>query len=63
MFNIFIQRDYYTFSVKLPQKGTLYSFSYLDNKSDYFRESNNLELDTNAWQLTKHERFDPKFEE
>lgn len=60
MFNIFIQRDYYTFSVKLPQKGTLYSFSYLDNKSDHFRESNNLELDTNAWQLTKHERFEDK---
>ena len=60
MFNIFVQRDYYTFTVKLPQKGTLYSFTYLDDKSKHFRESNTLELDTNAWQLTKHERFDDK---
>lgn len=60
MFNIFVQKDYYTFTVKLPQKGTLYSFSYLDDKSKHFRESNNLELDINSWQLVKHERFENK---
>lgn len=60
IFNIFVQRDYYTYSVKLPEKGSLYSFSYLDDKSDYFRAANILELDTNAWQLVKHERFEDK---
>ena len=60
MFNIFVQRDYSTFTVKLPAKGTLYSFSYLDDKSNHFRESNTLELDINSWQLTKHDRFEDK---
>lgn len=60
MFNIFVQKDYYTFTVKLPQKGTLYSFSYLDDKSKHFRESNSLEVDINSWQLVKHERFENK---
>ena len=60
MFNVFVQRDYSTFTVKLPPKGTLYSFSYLDDKSNHFRESNTLELDTNAWQLIKHDRFEDK---
>ena len=60
MFNVFVQRDYYSFTVKLPPKGTLYSFSYLDDKSNHFRESNTLELDTNAWQLIKHDRFEDK---
>lgn len=60
MFNVFVQRNYYTFTVKLPPKGTLYSFSYLDDKSNHFRESNTLELDINSWQLTKHDRFEDK---
>ncbi len=60
MFNMLIQREYYSFTVKLPQKGTIYSFSYLDEQSNHFRESNSLELDINSSQLVKHERFDEK---
>jgi sulfite reductase (NADPH) flavoprotein alpha-component len=60
MFNIFIQKDYYSFTVRLPQKGTIYSFTYLDDKSDYFRHSNTLELDINSWQLLKDDRFKEK---
>ncbi len=60
IFNIFVQKDYYTFTIKFPQKGNMYSFSYLDTKSDYFRSSNILELDIDSSQLLKHERFEDK---
>lgn len=60
IFNVFVQKDYYSFTVKFPQKGSVYSFNYLDTKSDHFRSSNTLELDINSWQLLKHERFEDK---
>jgi sulfite reductase (NADPH) flavoprotein alpha-component len=60
LFNTTIQKNYYTASVKFPQKGTVYSFSYLVDKSDHFRESNTLELDINSNQVVKHDKFEDK---
>lgn len=60
MFNVFVQKDYSKVTLRFPQKGSVYSFNYLDTKSDHFRSSNTLELDINSWQLLKHERFEDK---
>jgi sulfite reductase (NADPH) flavoprotein alpha-component len=60
LFNTTIQKNYYTASVRFPPKGTVYSFSYLTDKSDHFRESNTLELDINSNQVVKHDKFEDK---
>jgi sulfite reductase (NADPH) flavoprotein alpha-component len=60
LFNTTIQMNYYTASVKFPQKGTVYSFSYLIDKSDHFRESNTLEFDINSNEVLKHDKFEDK---
>lgn len=57
MFNIFVQRDYSDVTLRFPQKGTIYSFSYLDTDPAHYRARNTLELDINSWQLLKHERY------
>ncbi len=60
MFNIFVQRDYSTVTLRFPQKGTVYSFNYLDTNPAHNRATNSLELDVNSWQLLKHERYNDK---
>jgi sulfite reductase (NADPH) flavoprotein alpha-component len=60
LFNTTIQMNYYTASVKFPPKGTVYSFSYLIDKSDHFRESNTLEFDINSNEVLKHDKFEDK---
>ena len=60
MFNIFVQRDYSTVTLRFPQKGTVYSFNYLDTNPAHNRATNSLELDVNSWQLLKHERYENK---
>ncbi|MFY9088918.1 PepSY-associated TM helix domain-containing protein [Arcobacter aquimarinus] len=57
MFNIFVQRDYSSVTLRFPQKGTIYSFSYLDTDPAHYRARNTLEVDINSWQLLKHERY------
>lgn len=57
MFNIFVQRDYSSVTLRFPQKGTIYSFSYLDTNPAHYRARNTLEVDINSWQLLKHERY------
>ena len=51
MFDIFIQRDYSKVTLRIPQKGTIYSFNYLDVNPDHYRATNTLELDINSWQI------------
>lgn len=60
MFNVFVQRDYSTVTLRFPQKGTVYSFNYLDTNPAHNRATNSLELDVNSWQLLKHERYENK---
>ena len=60
MFNVFVQRDYSTVMLRFPQKGTVYSFNYLDTNPAHNRATNSLELDVNSWQLLKHERYNDK---
>lgn len=57
MFNIFVQRDYSDATLRFPQKGTIYSFNYLDIDPAHYRARNTLEVDINSWQLLKHERY------
>lgn len=60
MFDIFVQRDYSKVTLRIPQKGTVYSFNYLDANPDHYRASNTLELDINSWQLLKHDIYNEK---
>ncbi len=60
MFNVFVQRDYSSYTVRFPQKGSVYSFSYLDTNPEHFRATNTLELDINSWQLLKHDIYTEK---
>ena len=60
MFDIFIQRDYSKVTLRIPQKGTIYSFNYLDVNPDHYRATNTLELDINSWQLLKHDIYNEK---
>ena len=60
MFNIFIQGQYSSASVRFPQKGTVYSFSYLDIHPAHYRARNTLELDINSAQLLKNDRYNDK---
>ena len=60
MFNLFVQRDYSSVTLRFPQKGTVYSFNYLDTNPAHNRATNSLELDVNSWQLLKHERYNDK---
>lgn len=60
MFNVFVQNEYSTASVRFPTNGTTYSFSYLDKNPAHYRARNTLELDINSWQLLKHERYNDK---
>ncbi len=60
MFNVFVQRDYSSVTLRFPQKGTVYSFNYLDTNPAHNRAMNSLELDVNSWQLLKHERYNDK---
>lgn len=57
MFNIFVQRDYSNVTLRFPQKGTVYSFSYLDIDPAHYRARNTLSLNISSWQLLKHERY------
>lgn len=57
MFDIFVQRDYSDATLRFPQKGTIYSFNYLDIDPAHYRARNTLEVDINSWQLLKHEKY------
>ena len=60
MFNLFIQGQYSSASVRFPQKGTVYSFSYLDIDPAHYKARNTLELDINSAQLLKNDRYNDK---
>ncbi len=60
MFNVFVQRDYSSYTVRFPQKGSVYSFSYLDKDPDHYRAMNTLELDINSGKLIKHDIYEEK---
>lgn len=60
LFNVLIQKEYSDANIRFPQKGSVYSFSYLDVDSAHYRARNTLELDINSNQIVKHERYEDK---
>ncbi len=60
LFNVLIQKEYSDVNIRFPQKGSVYSFSYLDVDSAHYRARNTLELDINSNQIVKHERYEDK---
>ena len=60
LFNVLIQKEYSDANIRFPQKGSVYSFSYLDVDSAHYRARNTLELDITSNQIIKHERYEDK---
>lgn len=60
MFNDNIKHKYQFSFVKIPKKGTVYSFIYLDESATQRRERNKLILDISTKQIIKHERYEKK---
>ena len=60
LFNVLIQKEYSDANIRFPQKGSVYSFSYLDVDSAHYRVRNTLELDITSNQIIKHERYEDK---
>lgn len=60
MFEIFVQKDYENATLRFPQKGTIYSISYLDVDAAHYRARNTIEVDINSWQLLKHDKYEDK---
>ncbi len=60
MFDVFVQRDYSKVTLRIPQKGSVYSFSYLSANPDHYRATNTLELDISSGQLLKHDIYNEK---
>jgi sulfite reductase (NADPH) flavoprotein alpha-component len=60
MFDFFVKGEYSKATLRFPQKGSIYSFNYLDKQFAHYRAMNTLELDTNVWQLLKHEKYEDK---
>lgn len=60
MFNVFVQKDYANAVLRIPQKGSVYTISYLDINSPHYRARNSIELDIDSWKLLKHEKYSDK---
>ena len=60
IFDVFVQKKYSSASVRFPENGTVYTFSYLDINPAHYRARNSLELDIDSEQIIKHERYNDK---
>ncbi|MBP7769641.1 MAG: PepSY domain-containing protein [Aliarcobacter sp.] len=60
IFDVFVQKKYSSASVRFPENGTVYTFSYLDINPAHYRARNSLELDIESEQIIKHERYNDK---
>ncbi|MDY0321189.1 MAG: PepSY-associated TM helix domain-containing protein [Arcobacteraceae bacterium] len=60
MFDIFVQSEYDSVTIRVPQKGTKYDFMYLDENPAHYRARNSMQLDIKSWELLKHTRYDEK---
>jgi len=58
-FNILIENKYSTATLRFPQVGTVYSFSYMSN-SHHENSRNTLEFDIKTKEILKHEKFEDK---
>ena len=59
-FNTLVENKYATASLRFPQKGTVYSFSYLPLDNSHERARNTIEFDLKTKEISKHEKFEDK---
>ena len=60
VFKELIKDDYSTANLRFPQKGTIYSFSYLDKDPAHFRARNKIEFELNSKEIKKYEKYEDK---
>ena len=59
-FNTLIENKYSTATLRFPQKGTVYSFSYIALDASHERAKNTLEFDIKTKEISKHDKFEDK---
>ena len=59
-FNTLIENRYSTATLRFPQKGTVYSFSYIALDASHERARNTLEFDIKTKEISKHDKFEDK---
>ena len=58
-FNTLIENKYATATLRFPQKGTIYTFSYISN-AHHDHSRNTMEFDIKTKEITKHDKFEDK---
>ncbi len=59
-FNSLVDNKYLTATLKVPQKGTIYSFSYIPFNASHERARNSIEFDLKTKEVSKHDKFEDK---
>ena len=59
-FNALVENKYLTATLRFPQKGTIYSFSYIALDASHERARNTLEFDIKTKEISKHDKFEDK---
>ncbi|MGD9555037.1 MAG: PepSY-associated TM helix domain-containing protein [Arcobacteraceae bacterium] len=60
MFEIFLQKEYSSAMIRVPNKGSVYTISYFDEDIIHSRARNQMQIDIHSWELIKHERYENK---
>lgn len=60
MFEIFLQKEYSSATIRVPNKGSVYTISYFDEDIIHSRARNQMQIDIHSWELIKHERYENK---
>jgi len=60
MFEIFLQKEYSSAMIRVPNKGSVYTISYFDEDIIHSRARNQMQIDIHSWELLKHERYENK---
>jgi len=60
MFEIFLQKEYSSATIRVPNKGSVYTISYFDEDIIHSRARNQMQIDIHSWELLKHERYENK---
>lgn len=60
LFEIFLQKEYSSATIRVPNKGSVYTISYFDEDIIHSRARNQMQIDIHSWELLKHERYENK---
>lgn len=60
LFEIFLQKEYSSATIRVPNKGSVYTISYFDEDIIHSRARNQMQIDIHSWELIKHERYENK---